>query len=81
MKLYVPLGRPGASEAPFGFVLQLAQDSDGRFIWNFIAFGAGCGMVQADSIIALSAVRETTTFKATGARDENSSSLPQSSIS
>jgi hypothetical protein len=39
MKLYVPLGRQGASEAPFGFVFQLAQDSDGSFVWNFIAFG------------------------------------------
>jgi hypothetical protein len=39
MKLYVPLGRQGASEAPFGFVFQLAQDPDGGFIWNFIAFG------------------------------------------
>jgi hypothetical protein len=39
MKLYVPLGRQGASEAPFGFVFQLAQASDGSFIWNFLAFG------------------------------------------
>lgn len=39
MKLYVPLGRQGASEAPFGFVFQLARDSSGGFIWNFIAFG------------------------------------------
>jgi hypothetical protein len=39
MKLYVPLGRQGASEAPFGFVFQLAQDSDGDFLWNFIAYG------------------------------------------
>jgi hypothetical protein len=39
VKLYVPLGRGGASEAPFGFVLQLAQDPDGSLVWNFLAFG------------------------------------------
>jgi len=39
VKLYVPLGRQGASEAPFGFVFQLAQDPDGTLLWNFIAFG------------------------------------------
>jgi hypothetical protein len=33
------IGRLGASEAPFGFVFQLAQDSDDRFVWNFTAFG------------------------------------------
>jgi len=38
-KLYVPLGNQGASEAPFGFVFQLAQDPDGSLVWNFIAFG------------------------------------------
>lgn len=38
-KLYVPLGKQGASEAPFGFVFQLAQDADGSLVWNFIAFG------------------------------------------
>ncbi len=38
-KLYVPLGRQGASEAPFGFVFQLAQDPGGSLVWNFIAFG------------------------------------------
>jgi hypothetical protein len=38
-KLYVPLGRQGASEAPFGFVFQLAQDPDGSLVWNFVAFG------------------------------------------
>ncbi len=38
-KLYVPLGRQGASESPFGFVFQLAQDPDGSLVWNFIAFG------------------------------------------
>lgn len=39
MKIYVPLGRQAASEAPYGFVFQLAQTSDGSFIWNFLAFG------------------------------------------
>lgn len=39
MKLYVPLGRQGPSAAPFGFVFQLARDSGGNLIWNFIAFG------------------------------------------
>jgi hypothetical protein len=38
-KLYVPLGREGASVAPFGFVFQLAQDPDGSLLWNFLAFG------------------------------------------
>lgn len=33
------VGRQGASEAAFGFVFQLAQDSGGGFIWNSIAFG------------------------------------------
>ncbi len=39
VKLYVPLWRQGASEAPFGFVFQLAQNRDGSLVWNFIAFG------------------------------------------
>lgn len=39
VKLYVPLGRGGASEAPFGFVFQLAQDPDGSLVWNFLSFG------------------------------------------
>ena len=39
VKLYVPLGRQGASEAPFGFVFQLAQIPDNSLVWNFIAFG------------------------------------------
>ncbi|HVW45771.1 MAG TPA: hypothetical protein VHA76_01860 [Solirubrobacterales bacterium] len=38
-KLYLPLGRQGASDAPFGFVFQLAQDPDGGLVWNFLAFG------------------------------------------
>ena len=39
VKLYVPLGRQGASSAPFGFVFQLAQNQDGSLVWNFLAFG------------------------------------------
>jgi hypothetical protein len=39
VKSYVPLGKQGASEAPFGFVFQLAQNPDGSLVWNFIAFG------------------------------------------
>jgi hypothetical protein len=38
-KQYVPLGKQGASEAPLGFVFQLAQDPDGSLVWNFLAFG------------------------------------------
>jgi hypothetical protein len=38
-KLYVPLGRQGASEAPYGFVFQLIQKSDDSLAWNMIAFG------------------------------------------
>jgi hypothetical protein len=38
-KLYLPLGRQGASDAPFGFVFQLAQNPDGSLVWNFLAFG------------------------------------------
>jgi hypothetical protein len=38
-KLYVPLGKQGATDAPFGFVFQLAQDPNGSLVWNFIAFG------------------------------------------
>lgn len=37
-KLYIPLGREGASAAPYGFVFQLAKTERG-FVWNFIAFG------------------------------------------
>lgn len=39
VKQYVPLGQRGASDAPFGFVFQLAQNPDGSLVWNFIAFG------------------------------------------
>lgn len=38
-KLYLPLGRQGASDAPFGFVFQLAQNPEGSLVWNFLAFG------------------------------------------
>ena len=37
-KVYVPLGREGASAAPYGFVFQLVRTPDG-LAWNFIAFG------------------------------------------
>lgn len=38
-KLYVPLGKEGASEAPYGFVFQLIQKPDDSLAWNLIAFG------------------------------------------
>ena len=38
-KLYVPLGKVGAGEAPYGFVFQLIQKPDGSLAWNLIAFG------------------------------------------
>jgi hypothetical protein len=38
-KLYVPLGKEGASEAPYGFVFQLTQKPDDSLAWNLIAFG------------------------------------------
>ena len=38
-KLYVPLGRQGASGALYGFVFQLIQKPDGSLAWNMIAFG------------------------------------------
>jgi hypothetical protein len=38
-KLYVPLGKQGASDAPFGFVFQLIQKPDWSLVWNLIAFG------------------------------------------
>ena len=38
-KLYVPLGKQGASDAPFGFVFRLTQNLDHRPSWNMIAFG------------------------------------------
>jgi hypothetical protein len=38
-KLYVPLGKEGASQAPYGFVFQLIQKPDDSLAWNLIAFG------------------------------------------
>jgi hypothetical protein len=37
-KLYVPLGRQRASEAPCGFVFQLIQKLDDSLAWNMVAF-------------------------------------------
>jgi hypothetical protein len=39
VKLYVPLGKSGASDAPYGFVFRLQQESDGSLSLNFVAFG------------------------------------------
>ncbi|MGN6558635.1 MAG: hypothetical protein ACTHLH_11585 [Solirubrobacterales bacterium] len=39
VKLYVPLGKPGASEAPYGFVFRLQQESEGGLSLNLVAFG------------------------------------------
>lgn len=38
-KLYVPLGKQGGAEAPYGFVFQLIQKPDNSLAWNMIAFG------------------------------------------
>lgn len=38
-KLYVPLGKQGASAAPYGFVFQLTQKADRSLAWGFLAFG------------------------------------------
>jgi hypothetical protein len=38
-KLYVPLGKQGASQAPYGFVFQLVQKPDDSLAWNLTAFG------------------------------------------
>jgi hypothetical protein len=38
-KLYVPLSKEGASQAPYGFVFQLIQKPDHSLAWNLIAFG------------------------------------------
>jgi hypothetical protein len=38
-KLYIPLGKQGASEARYGFVFQLIQKPDEHLAWNRIAFG------------------------------------------
>lgn len=37
-KVYIPLGREGASAAPYGFVFQLVKTEEG-LAWNFVAFG------------------------------------------
>lgn len=39
MKLYVPLGKQGPSDAPYGFVFRLQQERDGRLSLNLLAFG------------------------------------------
>jgi hypothetical protein len=39
VKLYVPLGKQGASQAPFGFVFQLDQERDKTLVLSFVAFG------------------------------------------
>ena len=39
LKLYVPLDKEGASDAPYGFVFQLQRMRDGSPMLNFIAFG------------------------------------------
>lgn len=38
-KLYVPLGKEGASAAPYGFVFQLVQKPDRSLARSFLAFG------------------------------------------
>lgn len=39
LKLYLPLDKEGASDAPYGFVFQLQRKKDGSPMLNFIAFG------------------------------------------
>jgi hypothetical protein len=39
VKLYLPLDRQGASNAPFGFVFQLDKEVDGTLVLSFLAFG------------------------------------------
>lgn len=39
LKLYLPLNKEGASDAPYGFVFQLQRMRDGSPMLNFIAFG------------------------------------------
>lgn len=39
LKLYVPLGGEGASDAPFGFVFQLDQKPDKTLELSLLAFG------------------------------------------
>jgi hypothetical protein len=38
-KLYIPLGKQGASDAPYAFVFQLVQNEDRSLAWSMIAFG------------------------------------------
>jgi hypothetical protein len=38
-RFYVPLGKEGASQAPYGFVFQLVQKPDDSLAWSLIAFG------------------------------------------
>jgi hypothetical protein len=38
-KLYAPLGKEGASQAPCGFVFQLIQKPDDSLAWNVSAIG------------------------------------------
>jgi hypothetical protein len=38
-KLYLPLGKEGATQAPYGLVFQLIQTPDDSLAWNLIAFG------------------------------------------
>lgn len=38
-KLYVPLGKSGPSEAPYGFVFRLTQHPNGDLAWSMIAYG------------------------------------------
>lgn len=39
LKLYLPLEKQGASDAPYGFVFQLQRREDDSPMLNFIAFG------------------------------------------
>ena len=36
---YVPLDKRGASDAPYGFVFRLQQESEGSLSFNLVAFG------------------------------------------
>ena len=39
LKLYVPLGKQGASDAPYGFVFRFQQARNGSLSLNLVAFG------------------------------------------
>ncbi len=39
VKLYVPLGKAGASDAPFGFVFRFQEEADGSFALALVAYG------------------------------------------